>query len=69
MIKIFRGMRIRVTGLLHYKSLEQISLIEVEDVHVFEQDDKLPDSSEIIAPNFTNGLEASVYLKALRENG
>ena len=68
-IKFLSGLRIRVSGHLNYKSLEQISFIEVEDVHVFESDDELPDSSAIIAPNFTNGLESNAYLKALRENG
>ena len=63
------GLRIRVSGHLNYKSLNQISNIEVDDVHVFEPDNMLPDSSTIIALNFTNGLEASAYLKILRENG
>lgn len=67
--EVLKGMRVRVHGLLHYKDLEQIGTIEVEGVHVFEDDKNLPDYNDIVSPNFTGGLEASEYLKEIRGDG
>ncbi|MCZ4281189.1 hypothetical protein O4H49_10400 [Kiloniella laminariae] len=67
--EVLKGLRVRVHGLLHYKDLEQIASIEVEGVHVFEPDNKLPNHDEIIAPNFTDGVEASEYLRRLHSDG
>lgn len=64
--EVLKGLRVRVHGLLHYKDPEQISSIDVEGVHVFEPDENLPNFEDIVSPNFTNGLEASDYLKEIR---
>ena len=68
-MEVLRGLRVRVHGLMNYKDLEQIANIEVDGVHVFEPDDELPDMRAIVSPDFTAGIEASAYLKALREDG
>jgi len=67
--EVLRGMRVRIHGLLHYKSFENIATIDVEGVHVFEVDDNLPNFDKIVAPNFTGGVESSAYLEALRDDG
>ena len=69
LIEVIKGLRVRVHGLLNYKDLEQIASIEVEGVHVFEADENLPDHDKIVSPNFTNGVEASEYLKRLHSDG
>lgn len=68
-MEVLKGKRVRVHGLLHYKSLEQISSIDVEGVHVFEADSELPEADAIVAPGFTGGVESSAYLEALRQDG
>ena len=67
-VEVLKGLRVRVYGLLSYKSLEEISRIDVDGVHVFEPDDELPDASAIVSPGFTGGVEASEYLDALHDN-
>lgn len=66
--EVLRGLRVQVFGLITYKDLEKISVIDVDDVHVFESDNELPDIHEIVSPNFTGGFEASEFLRRLREN-
>lgn len=67
--EVLKGLRVQVHGLIYYKDIEQISHIEVEGVHVFEEDANLPDHTKIVSPNFTNGLEASEYLARLHSDG
>ncbi|MGI9251731.1 MAG: hypothetical protein ACR2PR_11135 [Pseudohongiellaceae bacterium] len=67
-VEVLLGIRVRVHGLLHYKSLKEISKIEVDGIHIFKPDSELPNAADIVSPNFTEGVEASAYLKALREN-
>lgn len=67
--EVLKGFRVRVHGLILYKDMEQINQIEVEDVHVFEDDEKLPNFEDVVAPNFTDGLEASEYLKEIHGDG
>ena len=67
--EVLKGMRVRVNGLILYKNPEQVESIEVENIQVFKPDSELPDSHSIVSPNFTSGVEASAYLKALREDG
>ena len=67
--EVLRGLRVRVHGLLNYKSLKQIASIKVDGIHVFEPDSELPDAAAIVAPDFTGGVEASAYLETLREDG
>ncbi|MYB89084.1 MAG: hypothetical protein F4X93_03885 [Proteobacteria bacterium] len=66
--EVLEGMRVRVNGLIHYKNLEQVENIEVENFQIFEPDSELPDSKSIVSPNFTSGVEASEYLEALRKD-
>ncbi|MGI9250880.1 MAG: hypothetical protein ACR2PR_06745 [Pseudohongiellaceae bacterium] len=66
-IEVLQGIRVSVHGLLYYKSLGQISYIETEAIHIFKPDSELPDATEIVSPNFTEGVESSAYLRALRE--
>lgn len=66
--EVLEGMRVRVHGLLHYKDLNQINTIDVDAVHVFEKDENLPSMDSIVDPNFTSGVEACAYLRAIREN-
>lgn len=67
--QVLKGMRVRIHGLIHYKDIEMISSIEVDGVHVYEPDSNLPHHRDIVSPNFTNGVEASVYLERLRADG
>ena len=67
--EVLKGLRVRVIGLIHYKDIEHIERIEVESVQVYEPDHKLPVSASIVSPDFTSGVEASVYLDTVREDG
>lgn len=67
--KVLKGMRVRVHGLVHYKGLQQIDKIEVDNVHVYPLDSELPTSADILAPNFTDGVESSDFLEVLRRDG
>lgn len=67
--EILKGMRITVYGVVNYKDLEDIGSVDVDGVHVFADDSELPGFADIVSPGFTNGLEASEYLGALRIDG
>ena len=67
--EVLRGLRVRVHGLMHFKDLEQITSIEVDGVHVYNNDEQLPGYDKIVSPNFTNGIEASEYLRGLHSDG
>jgi hypothetical protein len=67
--EVLKGMRITVYGVVNYKDLEDIGSVDVDGVHVFADDSELPDFADIVSPGFTNGLEASKYLEALRSDG
>jgi hypothetical protein len=67
--EVLKGMRITVYGVLNYKDLEEIGSVEVNGVHVFADDSELPEFADIVSPDFTNGVEASQYLRVLRSNG
>lgn len=66
--EVLEGMRIMVNGMIHYKSMEQVENVEVEDVEVFRADHELPDKDAIVSPNFTSGIEACEYLETLRDD-
>lgn len=66
---VLKGMRITVYGMVSYRDLEVIGTVEVDGVHVFSDDNELPDFENIVSPNFTNGVEASEYLKAMHQDG
>lgn len=67
--EVLRGMRISVFGVVNYKDLEEIASVEVDGVHVFSDDRELPDYTDVVSPGFTNGIEASEYLRTQRNNG
>jgi len=67
--EVLKGLRVQVFGLISYKGLEKIKSIETHDVHVFGEDNDLPDMEDIMAPGFTDGVEAVEYLMRLREDG
>tara|TARA_R110002096_G_scaffold80281_1_gene188177 strand:- start:649 stop:1539 length:891 start_codon:yes stop_codon:yes gene_type:complete len=67
--EVLKGLRIQVFGLIIYRDLEKISYIDVDAVHVFEEEKDLPGIGDIVAPNFTEGVEATEYLRRLREDG
>lgn len=67
--EVLKGLRIQAFGMINYKDLERIASIDVDDVHVFAEEDELPDITEIVAPGFTGGVEATEFLRRLRENG
>lgn len=67
--EVLKGLRVQMFGLISYKDLERIASIEVDDVHVFGEDSDLPDIADIVAPGFTDGVEAVEYLRRLREDG
>ena len=67
--EVLRSLRVQMFGMIHYKDIEKIGGIEVDGLHVFENDKELPDIEDIVVPNFTNGVEAGEYLKGIREDG
>ena len=67
--EVLKGLRVLVHGIIHYKDLAKIKEVHAEGVQVFPPDNELPDSDSIVSPNFTAGVEASAYLKTLREDG
>lgn len=67
--EVLRGLRVQVFGTIHYKDLEKVNYVEVDDVHVYDDDNELPDLEDIVSPNFTEGVEAVEYLRSLRKDG
>ena len=67
--EVLKGLRVLVHGNIHYRDLEEIRDIDTEGVQIFPPDHALPDKDAIVSPNFTSGIEASEYLRALREDG
>lgn len=66
--EVLKGLRVQIFGLISYKDLERIGSVEADAIHVFASDKELPDMEDIVAPNFTKGLEASEYLRIIRED-
>lgn len=66
--EVLKGLRVQIFGLIIYKDLEKISSVEADAIHVFASDKELPDMEDIVAPNFTKGLEAAEYLRVIRED-
>ena len=66
---VISDLRVRVKGLVKYKSLGYIEAVEIRDVYVYPKDEDLPTSEDIIAPDFTGGMESLEYLKKLRRDG
>ncbi len=67
MHEIIDGRRIRVNGLLHYKNIDEVDRIKVDDMYVCPLDSELPDLETLPATNITNGLGAVEYLRRLHD--
>ena len=65
--EVLKAMRVQMFGLIHYKDLEKIDHIDVDNIRVYEDDKHLPNYEDIVDPSMTNGIEASEYLKRLRK--
>lgn len=66
---IWKELRIRVFGTIHYKTIGKIDKVQIDQVQFFEDDVNLPSINTIIDPTFAIGIESVEYLKQLRENG
>lgn len=66
--EVLKGLRVQIFGLINYKDLEKISSVDADAIHVFASDKELPDMEDIVAPDFTKGIEASEYLRIIRED-
>ena len=66
--EVLSRMRVRVHGIIIYKSPGLISKIEVDKFEEFKPDQELPDTNEIVFPDFTKGVESSTFLKELRKD-
>ena len=65
--EVLKAMRVQMFGLIHYKDLEKIDHIDVDNIRVYEDDKHLPNYEDIVDPSMTNGIEAREYLKRLRK--
>lgn len=62
---VWHGVRVRVYGMISYKSLGVISGLSATGIEVLDRA-KLPGFDDIIDPNFTGGLSAEKYLAEQR---
>jgi len=65
---VWHGVRVRVYGTIHYKSLGVIEVINATGMEVLDRD-PLPSMDDILDPNFSGGLTTEKYLRELREDG
>jgi hypothetical protein len=63
---IGKNRRVRVSGIIYYKALGQITQVESDAVQFLRPREELPRASEIIDEDFTGGLKSEEYLEALR---
>jgi hypothetical protein len=63
---IWKNRRVRVSGIIYYKALGQITQVESDAVQFLRPREELPRASEIIDEDFTGGLKSEEYLEALR---
>jgi hypothetical protein len=66
--EVLSGLRIAVYGIINYKDVEEINSVDVESVHVFPEDNELPEADKIVSADFTKGVEAVSYLEAMRRD-
>lgn len=58
--------RVLVSGVIHYRSLANISQVDADEVRILRSRAELPNVDDIIDRDFTNGLSSEEYLRALR---
>jgi hypothetical protein len=63
---IWKNKRVRVFGIIYYKTLGQIMQIEADAVQFLRPREELPRANEILDENFTGGLRSEEYLERLR---
>lgn len=63
---VWQGARVRVYGLISYKSLGQIEQINATAIEILDSDEPLPTIDDIIDKNFTGGLIAEDFLNGQR---
>ena len=63
--EIWEGVRIRVYGTIHHKSLTQIDHIDADYIEVMDRD-PLPGIEDVLDADFTGGLTTEDYLSELR---
>jgi hypothetical protein len=62
---VWDGARVRVYGLIHYKGLGQIEVINASGIELLDAA-PLPSIDDIIDPHFTNGLSTEQFLRRQR---
>lgn len=62
---VWQGVRIRVYGTIHYKSLGVVDVVNATGMEVLDQE-ALPGMNDILDPEFTHGLTTESYLRELR---
>jgi hypothetical protein len=65
--EVWEGIRVRVYGVIHYRSLGQIEHINASGLEVLDKHD-LPGINDILDPNFTGGLNTEDFLRELRRD-
>jgi hypothetical protein len=66
---IWRNRRVQAYGLLHYKSIGQLTEVEAIRVRFLRERRDLPDVDSIQDENYTGGLKSEEYLARLRDGG
>ena len=64
--EVFHNRRVQVTGMLHFKSLGKLSLVEANDVRFLRSRSELPQIDDIVDPDFTGGMSSEDYIEELR---
>ncbi len=67
--QVIEGLRLRVFGILYYKTLAILEKVDVERVELFTPPDKLPKIEDLIDPDFTNGMDSVEYIRRMRNYG
>lgn len=62
---VWSGARVRVYGLIHYKSLGQIEVINASGIELLDTE-PLPGIKDILDPDFTGGLSTEDFLREQR---
>lgn len=65
---VWHGVRVRVYGTIHYKSLGIVEVINATGMEVLDRD-RLPGINDIVDPDFTSGLTTEEFLQELRHDG
>ena len=67
--QVIKGLRVKVHGILHYKSPMHLDRINVERTELFPDDSQLPTVDDLIDPEFTGGQESVEYVRRMRADG